>query len=63
VKAQWALDHHAKVNDIVTMGDVVPYFPNGIPKCPAGGTYTIGKVGEPPTCSLGTNVIPAHVMQ
>jgi hypothetical protein len=43
------------------MDDIAPYFPNGIPKCPAGGTYTIGKVGEPPTCSLGTNVTPAHV--
>jgi hypothetical protein len=26
---------------------------NGIPVCPQGGTYTIGRVGEPPTCSIG----------
>ena len=25
------------------------------PKCPAGGTYTIGGADEEPTCSLGEN--------
>ena len=74
-KNQWALEHNAKTNDTVTLNDIRPYLlvSNGmpylkldakgnLPKCPAGGTYTIGKIGEPPTCSLGTNVIPAHVL-
>ena len=30
--------------------------------CPEGGTYHISKVGEVPTCSLGTTVSPAHVL-
>jgi hypothetical protein len=33
-----------------------------IPPCPSGGTYQISKVGEPPTCSLDTNIVPAHVL-
>jgi hypothetical protein len=46
--------------------DLTPFIKlneNGkIPPCPSGGIYTIGKVGEPPTCSLGTNVNPPHVL-
>jgi hypothetical protein len=74
-KNQWALEHNAKSNDIVTINDIRPYIERernnafikldakgNLPKCPSGGTYTIGKIGEPPTCSLGTNVIPAHVL-
>jgi hypothetical protein len=33
-----------------------------IPACPMGGVYSIKKVGDIPTCSLGTNVTPAHVL-
>jgi len=74
-KNQWALEHNAKSNDIVTINDIRPYIERernnafikldakgNLPKCPSGGIYTIGKIGEPPTCSLGTNVIPAHVL-
>jgi len=46
--------------------DLTPYIKlnsNGkIPPCPQGGIYSIKKVGDVPTCSLGTNVIPAHVL-
>jgi len=74
-KNEWALEHNAKSNDVVMINDIKPYIErehnnpfikldaNGnLPKCPSGGTYTIGKIGEDPTCSLGTNVTPAHVM-
>jgi type II secretory pathway pseudopilin PulG len=33
-----------------------------ISPCPSGGTYHINKVGEIPTCSLGSTVTPAHVL-
>jgi hypothetical protein len=50
-KQQWALEHGK------TWDDVRPYlgrFPsNSIPVCPEGGTYTLGRVGSPPTCSIG----------
>jgi hypothetical protein len=62
-KQDWASDTHHGTNDVPSVEDLTPYLNHGeFPKCPAGGTYTIGKVGEPPTCSLGTNVVPAHVL-
>jgi hypothetical protein len=42
--------------------DLTPYIKlnnaGEIPRCPQGGIYHISKVGETPTCSLGTTVIP-----
>lgn len=65
-KQQWALDH-GKTNGVAIIeSDLTPYIRldvrGNFPKCPQGGVYTIGKVGEKPTCSLGTNVTPAHVL-
>ena len=75
-KNQWAFEHNAKSNDIITINDIRPYIERernnsfvkldakgNLPKCPSGGIYTIGKIGEPPICSLGTNALPAHVLQ
>ena len=43
--------------------DLTPYFKDGkLPLCPLGGIYTIKRVGDEPTCSLGTTVTPAHVL-
>lgn len=46
--------------------DLTPYIKlnsaGKIPPCPQGGTYHIAKVGEIPTCSLGTTVTPSHVL-
>ena len=46
-------------------GDLTPYIKlnsgASIPACPAGGSYTCSTVGTPSTCSLGSNVDPAHV--
>ena len=74
-KNQWTLEHNAKSNDIITINDIRSYIERernnsfikldakgNLPKCPSGGIYTIGKIDEPPTCSLGTSVIPAHVL-
>jgi hypothetical protein len=75
-KDRWMSEHNAKTNDAVTPEDIKPYLvrygdPNGFikldtegnfPKCPAGGIYGIGKIGEPPTCSFGTTVTPHHVL-
>jgi hypothetical protein len=56
-KNQWMLERGKTTNDVPTWNDLRPYFPdrwsNSIPVCPDGGTYTLGRVGEPPTCSLG----------
>src|SRR5271155_1445996 len=57
-KNQWALQYDKTTNDTPTWNDLLPFVSrsgttNGIPVCPAGGTYTIGRVGVPPTCSIG----------
>jgi hypothetical protein len=66
-KEQWALANHKSTNDIPTWDDVRSYLPehwdymtNGIPFCPAGGHYTLGRVGGPVTCSIGG---PGHTFQ
>jgi hypothetical protein len=75
-KNEWALVNNKTTNDTPTWEDIRRYVQDeerakpylkltpesDFPKCPSGGTYTIGKIGEPPTCSLGTNVIPPHVL-
>ena len=47
--------------------DLTPYIKlnsaGKIPGCPNGGVYHISKVGETPTCSLGTTVTPAHTLE
>ena len=55
-KDQWALENNKTTNDTPTWDDLRPYFgraTNQPPKCPDGGIYTLGKVGQNPTCSLG----------
>lgn len=47
--------------------DILPYVKlnsaNGLPPCPAGGTYGGSAIGSgSPTCSLGSSVTPAHSM-
>jgi len=57
-KQHWALEYKKMPTDVPTESDLAPYLKNGMPKCPAGGEYTINPAGEPPTCS-----IPTHVMK
>jgi hypothetical protein len=64
-KQEWALEK-GKTNGVVcTEDDIKPCInldsKGNLPKCPSGGIYTIGKVGEPPTCSLGKTK-PGHVL-
>ena len=57
-KQEWALENNKQSTDTPTQADLTrlkhnQYFKNGqFPTCPAGGTYTIGSVGEPPTCTV-----------
>ena len=60
-KNEWALEKGKKNGDAVTEDDIKPYIRliNGeLPKCPAGGTYTLNAVGEPPTCSVPGHKLP-----
>jgi len=59
-KQQWAFDNNKKSTDTPTQNDLARYLGKDgqFPTCPKGGGYSIGPVGEPPTCS-----IPGHQLQ
>jgi hypothetical protein len=64
---EFALEHKLTNGTPINFpSDLTPFITldsaGRIPKCPQGGTYSIKRVGDTPTCSLGTNVIPAHVL-
>jgi hypothetical protein len=61
-KHNWANVNNKTAADVPTWNDLkselsgyaIQYkWTNDIPVCPDGGIYTIGRVGEPPTCSIG----------
>ena len=62
VKKQWADDRVGSTNDAPTFSDLRPYLPdwqtnhifmtNGQVVDPDGGVYTIGRVGEQPSCLI-----------
>jgi hypothetical protein len=61
-KQQWALENKKQSTDTPAMSDLRPYLGRGangeMPVCPAGGTYTLGTVGEKPTCSHPGHELP-----
>jgi outer membrane lipoprotein-sorting protein/predicted RNase H-related nuclease YkuK (DUF458 family) len=61
-KNEWALEKGKANGTAVTEDDIKPYIKldadGNLPKCPSGGTYTIGKVGEKPTCSIPGHQLP-----
>jgi len=54
-KDEWAKDHHKSNDDIPTWNDLAvgpERYIKHKPECPNGGSYTIGRVGELPSCSV-----------
>jgi hypothetical protein len=49
---QWALEQSVTSNAVVTLRDLGPYLKAGVPKCPEGGVYTVGRVIDTPRCSI-----------
>lgn len=67
-KEYWMRDNHKSRDDVPVWDDLKTTLAMAGPslKCPDGGTYTIGKVGDPPACSIGTHnhiLDPAEVEQ
>jgi hypothetical protein len=56
-KNQWALEAGKKSTDVPTKENLLPFLSKW-PTCPAGGTYTLGLVGETPKCSFATHELP-----
>ncbi|MGH7942195.1 MAG: hypothetical protein ACREE6_13845 [Limisphaerales bacterium] len=60
-KQAWALEKNKADTDTPTEQDLLPYIKGGVfPVCPAGGTYSIGPVGQLPTCSIPGHVLPSQ---
>ena len=64
---QFALEHGlAKGSPINFPNDLTPYLKlnreGKLPPCPQGGSYYLLWVGQPPKCTLGLNITPAHVL-
>src|SRR3954467_5312043 len=61
-KEQWVKEHPNTTNHVLTWDDVRGYIgrgPSGVlPTCPADGSYTLGRVGEKPTCSIARHKLP-----
>jgi prepilin-type N-terminal cleavage/methylation domain-containing protein len=59
-KAVWALENKKGDADVPSDGDL--FGPDKTisrkPDCPGNGTYTIGSVGEKPTCNQPEHVLP-----
>lgn len=65
-KNEWALENGKTNGTVVTEEDLKPYIKlnakREFPKCPSGGKYILGRIGELPTCSIGTNSVQPHVL-
>jgi len=55
-KAVWAIEEHKETNDVPTWDDLRRLF-YALPKCPSGGTYSIGRVCDVPMCSLPSHTV------
>ena len=57
-KQQWAFENH-KTNGAVAWNDIRRYlWHEKIPHCPKGGSYTLGKIEDWPTCTVEGHKIP-----
>ncbi len=52
-KKSWAIENLKSTNDTPVWHDIEPFFLRPGISCPQGGTYIVGRVGEPPKCSVG----------
>jgi hypothetical protein len=50
-KAEWAHRTGATNGAVVNWSDIASNFTNVIPKCPEGGVYRLGRIGEEAACS------------
>jgi RNA polymerase sigma factor (sigma-70 family) len=57
---QYALDNKLGINDTVSAQQVLSYLNDAnVMRCPLGGTYTFGRVGDRPSCSIPGHVLPS----
>jgi len=56
-KQVWAMQNNKDTNSTPTMQDLTPFVTGDTNRlrCPAGGTYSLNRVGVPPTCSIASH--------
>ena len=54
-KQYWALENNKPAGSSVEWSDLVPKYMPETPRCSKGGTYTLGRIGELPACSVKDN--------
>ena len=52
-KERWAMENNKGAADTPNWADLAPFFVKFEPECPAGGSYTIGRMDELPLCAIG----------
>ncbi|MFH1552647.1 MAG: prepilin-type N-terminal cleavage/methylation domain-containing protein [Candidatus Omnitrophota bacterium] len=57
-KALWAMDYSMGGEDTPAWSDLVTAYVKSRPRCPNGGTYTIGNMNTKSTCSITGHVLP-----
>lgn len=59
-KLIWLIENNKATNAVPTWEDIHPYLSRGIedgmPTCPKGGSYIIGRADEWPRCSCGASL-------
>lgn len=64
-KERWAMDNNMGATATPIVSDLVPdYIRAPESRCPGSGTYTMGNLGQIPTCSVGgtPGAYDAHVL-
>jgi hypothetical protein len=55
-KEVWALQNNKDTNSTPTMEELIPFLKGDTNlRCPAGGTYSINRVGLPPSCTIASH--------
>jgi hypothetical protein len=57
-KKQWVEKNGSQKGERVTTEVLAPFFPEGFPTCPAGGHYSVNRIGAPPACSISGHAVP-----
>jgi hypothetical protein len=57
-KEIWASENQKLKSSVVSSNSVAALIKGGFPKCPQGGYYTLGRIGEPPTCTVPGHSLP-----
>jgi len=57
-KEQWALVNRKEDGASVSLSDLVDTYIRWTPVCPAGGKYTLNRIGIDPTCNVPGHELP-----